>query len=69
MLVRVCVSVWQQLLSRLRNAFRNCPETRWCYHCGERVPCQLGYGHRAGFHLHVPDPFNPHGHELKWFVR
>ena len=69
MLVRLRLSVWQQVLSRLRNTLRSCPETRWCYRCGERVGCQLGYLHRAAYHLHLPDPFNRNGHELKWFSR
>lgn len=61
--------MWKFVLSRVRNALRPCPETRWCYRCAERVTCQLGYQHRVSYHLHLPDPFNRNGHELKWFVR
>jgi hypothetical protein len=58
--------VWGRIVSRLLNAFKACPETRWCIRCNERVPCQLGYDHDAPYHLHLPDPWARNGHDLKW---
>lgn len=54
--------VWRRFL----NAFKVCDGRRgWCVKCGW-VGCQLSYGHKTHYHLHMSD-IPPHGHELKWF--